>query len=187
VDVNASPWVIRFANLVSRGGEVLDVACGSGRHARLFLARGHDVVAVDRDLSGLADLANHSHLEMVKTDLEAEALFALAHRRFAAVVVTNFLHRPLVPTLIAAVENDGVFIYETFAAGNERFGKPNNPDYLLHPGELLDAVDGRLRVVAYEDLIVEEPLPAAVQRVCAVGLDRPTPAPFELLPRPDLA
>jgi SAM-dependent methyltransferase len=176
VGVDASPWVMRFANLVSQAGAVLDVACGSGRHTRLFLARGHHVVAVDRDLSGIADLAGHTRLETVKTDLEADGPFVLAHRRFGAVVVTNFLHRPLVPALIAVLETDGVFIYETFAAGNERFGKPKNPNYLLHPGELLDAIDGRLRVIAYEDLIVEKPEPAAIQRVCAVGLDHPIPA-----------
>ena len=99
-------------------------------------------MAVDRDLSGIADLADHSRLEMVKTDLEAEAPFALADRRFAAVVATNFLHRALMPALVAAVDLDGVFIYETFAVGNERFGRPKNPHYLLQPGELLDAVAG---------------------------------------------
>jgi hypothetical protein len=139
-------------------------------------------VAVDRDLSGLADLAGHPRLEMVKTDLEDEAPFALEGRRFAAVVVTNFLHRPLLPALIAAVGADGVFIYETFAVGNEHFGRPKNPHYLLQAGELLDAVRGYLRVIAYEDLVVEEPSPAAIQRVCAIGPERAVPAPSELPP-----
>jgi SAM-dependent methyltransferase len=178
--VDPSSWVVRFASLVSLGGDVLDVACGSGRHTRLFLARGHRVVAVDRDLSGLAYLAAHPRLEMVETDLESETPFALEGRRFAAVVVTNFLHRPLLPALIAAVEADGVFIYETFAVGNERFGRPKNHHYLLQAGELLDAVRGYLRVIAYEDLVVEEPSPAAIQRVCAIGPDRAVPAPSEL-------
>ncbi len=137
-------------------------------------------MAVDRDLSGVADLAEHVRLEMVQTDLEDERPFALAGRRFAAVVVTNFLHRPLMPALTAAVDADGVFIYETFAVGNERFGRPKNPLFLLRPGELLDAIPGHLRVVAYEDLVVEEPSPAAIQRVCAIGPDRAFPGPSAL-------
>jgi SAM-dependent methyltransferase len=170
--VDPSPWVVRFASLVSSGGNVLDVACGSGRHTRLFLERGHRVVAIDRDLSGLADLAEQARLERVETDLEEGGPFVLSGRRFAAVVVANYLHRPLLPSLVAAVDADGVFVYETFAAGNERFGRPTNPDFLLRPGELLDAVRGRLRVIAYEDVIVDRPSPAAIQRVCAVGLNR---------------
>ena len=167
--MDPSPWVVRFAGLVSDGGDVLDVACGSGRHTRLFLERGHRVVAIDRDLSGIADLAEHPRLERVEADLEQAAPFPLSGRSFAAVVVANYLHRPLLPSLVAAVEADGVFIYETFAAGNERFGRPRNPDFLLHPGELLDAVRGRLRVIAYEDVVVDRPSPAAIQRICAVG------------------
>jgi SAM-dependent methyltransferase len=161
--------------MVAGRGEVLDVACGSGRHTRLFLARGHRVVAVDRDLSGVADLAEHARLETVEADLEGGAPFVLGGRRFAAVVVTNYLHRPLMPALVAAVDADGLFIYETFAVGNERFGKPVNPDFLLRPGELLDAVRGRLRVIAYEDLVIDEPSPAAIQHVCAIGPGRSAP------------
>ena len=166
--MDPSPWVVRFAGLTPSGGEVLDVACGSGRHTRLFLERGHRVVAVDRDLSGLADLAAHPRLERVEADLEQGGPFVLAGRSFAAVVVANYLHRPLLPSLVAAVDAEGVFIYETFAAGNERFGRPRNPDFLLEPGELLDAVRGRLRVIAYEDVVVDRPSPAAVQRICAI-------------------
>ena len=168
-DMEPSPWVVRFATLVSGRGDVLDIACGAGRHTRLFLARGHRVVAVDRELSGVADLAEHDRLETVETDLEDETPFALQGRRFAGVVVTNYLHRPLMPALVAAVDAAGVLIYETFAVGNERFGLPKNPDFLLRPGELLDAVRGHLRVIAYEDLVVGEPSPAAIQRVCAIG------------------
>jgi SAM-dependent methyltransferase len=175
--VDPSPWVIRFAALASRRGHVLDVACGGGRHTRLFLGRGYRVVAVDRDLSGVADLAEHTRLETVEADLEDETALALWGRRFTAVVVTNFLHRPLLPALVAAVEADGVLLYETFAAGNERFGRPTNPHFLLRPGELLDAVRGHLRVIAYEELVVEEPSPAAIQRICAIGADRAL-APF---------
>jgi SAM-dependent methyltransferase len=175
-DVDPSPWVVRFASLVSGRGDVLDVACGGGRHTRLFLERGHHVVAIDRDLSGVADLAEHPRLERVEADLEDETPFALAGRRFSAVVVTNYLHRPLMPALVAAVDADGIFIYETFAVGNERFGLPKNPDFLLHSGELLDVVRGHLRVIAYEDLVVDRPSPAAIQRICAIGPNRAVPA-----------
>ncbi len=164
----ASAWVARFAPRVADGGEVLDVACGSGRHTRLFLDRGHRVTAVDVDLSGLADLAGHPGLEAVRVDLEGGGPFRLPRARFAAVVVVNYLHRPLVPELVSALSPGGVLIYETFARGNERFGRPRSPEHLLEPGELLEAVRG-LRVLAYEDLVVDEPRPAAVQRICAVA------------------
>ena len=162
-----SPWVERFAPLVPAGGAVLDLACGGGRHSRLFLERGHPVTAVDRDLGGLEGGPGAPGLEAIEADLENGRLFPLRGRRFAAVVVTNYLHRPLLPELVAAVMPGGLLIYETFARGNERFGKPSNPDFLLAPGELLAAVRDRLRVLAYEDLIVEEPRPAAIQRICA--------------------
>ncbi len=148
------------------------MACGTGRHTRLFLARGHPVVAIDRDVSGIADLAGHAGLEMVHADLEDGTPFPIEGRRFAAVVVTNYLFRPLLPVLVATVDHDGIFMYETFAAGNERFGRPTNPDFLLRPGELLDAVRGRLRVIAYEDVVVVEPSPAAIQHICAIGPGR---------------
>ena len=163
-----SAWVLRFAERVPAAGEILDLACGSGRHTRLFLARGHGVVALDRDASRLADLAGTPRLEVVEADLEDGRPFPLAGRRFAGIVVTNYLYRPLFPALIAALGPGGVLIYETFARGNERFGKPSNPAFLLEPGELLEAVRGRLRVIAYEDLIVSQPRPAAVQRICAL-------------------
>lgn len=164
-----SPWVVRFAPLVPKGGTVLDVACGSGRHTRFFLLRGHQVVAVDRDVSGIADLADDPRVEILQVDLEADEPFPAPDRRFEGVVVTNYLHRPLLPDLVSAVAADGVLIYETYARGNERFGPPTNPDFLLEPGELLEVVRGKLQVVAYEDLVVSEPRPAALQRICAVN------------------
>jgi len=162
-----SPWVIRWSHLVPAGGEVLDVASGHGRHARLFLDQGHPVVAVDIDVAGVADLTSHPGLEAVEADLEGAGPWPLPGRSFAAVVVTNYLHRPLLPELVGAVATGGVLIYETFARGNERLGRPSNPDYLLAPGELLEAVRGRLEVVAYENIVVSEPRPTAIQRICA--------------------
>ena len=164
----ASPWVVRFASLIPPTGQVLDVASGAGRHTRLFLDRGHDVVAVDRDVSGLDDIREHDRLEVVEVDLEDGGPFPLRDRRFAAVVVTNYLYRPILDQLVSAVEPAGALIYETFALGNERFGRPTRPEFLLRPGELLDVVHGELRVVAFEDLVVDHPRPAAVQRIAAV-------------------
>ena len=163
-----SAWVRRFAGYVPPGGRVLDLACGAGRHSRLFLERGHPVMAVDRDLNGLGDLAGRPGLETLEVDLEDGRPFPLAGQEFAGVVVANYLYRPLLPALVEAVGLGGALIYETFARGNERFGRPRNPDHLAKPGELLEAVRGVLRVLAYEDLIIERPKPAAVQRICAV-------------------
>jgi SAM-dependent methyltransferase len=158
---------------VPEAGPVLDLACGMGRHTRLFLARGHPVTAIDRDLSGIADLTGAPGgtpgLEALEVDLEDGSPFPLAGRRFAGIVVTNYLYPPLFPALIAALAPGGVLIYETFARGNENFGRPRNPDHLAKPGELLEAVRGHLRVIAYEDLIDQAPKPAARQRLCAVN------------------
>jgi len=160
-----SPWVTRFAELVPAGGAVLDIACGSGRHTRAFLGRGHPVTAIDRDVSALHATPG---LTVVEADLEDGRAFPCAPAAFAGVVVTNYLWRPILPAIVACVAPGGALLYETFALGNERFGRPRNPDFLLAPGELLDvARDGGLRVVAYEDLVVDTPRPAAVQRIAA--------------------
>ena len=164
----ASLWVTRFADLVPAGGRVLDVACGAGRHARSFLQQGHPVTVVDRDTSGVADLGEHPKVEILEFDLEAGKPWPFAGRVFEGVVVTNYLWRPILADIVASVSPGGVLLYETFARGHEQFGHPRNPDFLLKPGELLDAVRGELRVVAYEDRIVEEPDPKAVQRIAAV-------------------
>lgn len=162
-----SAWVTRWAHLVPDGGRVLDVACGSGRHARWFAARGHPVDAVDRNAEGLATLAAEGHVSVRCADIEAGA-WPYAADAFAGVVVTNYLHRPLFSHLLDALAAGGVLIYETFALGNERFGRPSNPDFLLKPGELLQVVRGRLNVHAYEDLEIKLPRPARVQRICAL-------------------
>lgn len=162
-----SPWVERFLWALPAGGRVLDLACGSGRHLRRLLALGYRVTALDRDLSGLDDLPPTPALERLQADLEDGSPFPLAARRFEGVLVTNYLFRPLLPALVSAVAPGGALLYETFALGNERFGRPSNPDFLLRPGELIEAVRGQLRILAYEDLVVAEPRPAAVQRIAA--------------------
>ena len=143
------------------------MACGRGRHTRFFLARGHRVVAIDRDVSGIADLMGDPQLEVIQLDLERNEPFP--PRRFEGVVVTNYLYRPLLPELVGAVAPGGALIYETFVKGHERLGLPSNPDFLLDPGELLEAVRGRLEVIAYEDAMETERHPAIVQHICAVN------------------
>ena len=138
---------------------MLDVACGGGRHARCFAARGHTVEAVDRDAVALASLRNVASVTALCADIEGGPGLTLG-RTFDAVVVTNYLHRPLFPLLLDALAPGGVLIYETFALGNERFGRPSNPDFLLQPGELLESCAAALRVIAYEDVYVDTPRPA---------------------------
>jgi len=161
-----SPWVRRFAGLIAPAGRALDVACGHGRHSRYLAGLGLEVTAVDRDAEATAALADCPTVRVIVADIEGAA-WPLSSERFDGIVVTNFLHRPLLSVLRDSLAPGGVLIYETFAAGNERYGRPSNPEFLLRPGALLE-VCRPLRVIAYEDLYVEVPKPALVQRVCAV-------------------
>ncbi|NEX59916.1 class I SAM-dependent methyltransferase [Noviherbaspirillum galbum] len=166
-----SAWVLRFAPLIP-SGEVLDLACGGGRHARLLAALGHPVLAVDRDAEALARAAQEGivtwQVDLEGTD-EAPAAWPFPAAAFAGVVVTNYLHRPLFPGILDCLAPGGVLIYETFATGNEQFGRPSSPRFLLQPGELLEmARDSELRVIAYEDGYVDAPKPAMVQRICVM-------------------
>lgn len=155
-----SAWVARWAPLVTHG-TVLDVACGSGRHARLFLNQGIKVVAIDRELQDIPGA------RFVQADLEGGTPWPLPGEQFEGVVVTNYLHRPLFETLKECLKPGGVLIYETFMLGNERFGRPSNPSFLLRPGELLAAFKG-LSVKGFEEGEVALPKPAMIQRLCAV-------------------
>jgi SAM-dependent methyltransferase len=176
----ASPWIQRWSHLVKPGGSVLDVACGLGRHLRWFAARGHPVTGVDR--SPEAEAAAGAFGEAIRADIE-NGPWPLAGRRFDAVVVTNYLWRPLLPTLLDSLAPGGVLLYETFATGNETVGKPSRPDFLLQPGELLTVCAG-LRVIAYEDGFLAQP-ERFVQRIAAVrGVEEPAPARHLLMPAP---
>jgi SAM-dependent methyltransferase len=166
-----SPWIVRWAHLITPGGRVLDVAAGSGRHTRWLAAQGHAVTAIDRDAAAMGSLT--ALAEVVVADIEAGP-WPLADRRFDAVVVTHYLWRPLLPALVAAVDAGGVLLYETFASGNASVGRPANPDFLLRPGELLAAAAG-LRIVAYEDGFLADP-DRFVQRLVAVR-ERPSTVP----------
>lgn len=162
-DLPPSAWVRRWVSWIRPGGLVLDVACGAGRHARLLARLGFEVEAVDRAPELFGDPP--PNVRVTRADLEG-APWPFAGRRFDAVVVTNYLHRPLLPVLADALEPGGVLIYETFGHRQPEFGRPSNPDFLLRPGELLDTVAGALRVVAYEDVVEDDP-PAARQRIAA--------------------
>ena len=146
-ELEASPWIRRWSHLVAPAGRVLDVACGTGRHVRWFAQRGCRVTGVDRDALALQALEETA--EAVVADIE-HGPWPFAGRRFDAVVVTNYLWRDLLPTLVASVAEGGVLIYETFSAGNETVGRPSNPAFLLRPGELLASARD-LHVVAFED------------------------------------
>ena len=153
-----SAWIARFAHLVPPAAPVLDLAAGGGRHSRFFADRGHPVLAVDKDVSRLPG--------GLAWDLEDGRPWPFANRRFGAVVVVNYLHRPTLAATISLVAPGGLLLYETFARGHEAFGRPRNPDFLLRPGELLQAASGRLVVLAYEHGEVEGP--KKVQRIAAI-------------------
>jgi SAM-dependent methyltransferase len=164
-----SPWIERWAHLVRTGARVLDVAAGEGRHARFFAGRGACVTAIDRDRDALAAMAGVPGIETRVVDLETER-WPLERETFDAIVVVRYLHRPLLPHILASLAGDGVFLYETFAVGNQAFGRPTNPEFLLRPDELLQAVRGRLSVIAFEQGRIDGERPAVVQRLAAVGL-----------------
>lgn len=168
-----SPWVGRFAPLAPAGGAVLDLACGGGRHGRYFLERGHPVVLVDRDISDVQDLAGRADVEIIEANLENGAAPPFTGRQFAAIVVTNYLWRPILPLLAGAVADNGLLIYETFGRGNENYSRPRNPDHVLRPGELLEAFGKDLQVVAYEYGLRRDPKPRVIQRIAAVKGDGP--------------
>ena len=173
-----SAWIARFASLIPPG-EVLDLACGNGRHTRFLAAMGRSVLAVDRDADALAMIAG-SNIRTLQHDLEQGSgqgvAWPFAADRFAGIVVTNYLHRPLFEGLFSSLAPNGVLLYETFTQGNARFGKPSNPAFLLRPGELLELVRtysaGSVRVIAFEEGYIDQPKPAMVQRICAIKGDQ---------------
>lgn len=164
-----SPWVSRWAGQIRPGGRVLDVACGRGRHLRHLASLGLAAVGVDRDEEALSGLRGLRGVEIRVADLEAGP-WPFSPGEFDGVVVTNYLHRPIFPDLVGALRPGGIFIYETFAAGNERYGRPANPDFLLKPGELLRSVEP-LSVIAFEQGLISTPRQALVQRICALRGD----------------
>lgn len=165
--MNPSPWVVKYADVVPHEGRVLDLACGGGRHGRYFLKRGNPVTFVDRDCSKVVDLTDC--VTVMTFDLEAGAPFPFGKAAFEAIVVTNYLHRPLFPAILGALKIGGVLIYETFAMGNEHYGRPRRPEFLLKPNELLDWVMPSCEVIAFEQgLDATDPEnKKVVSRICA--------------------
>ena len=162
-----SPWVLRHAHRFAAAGRILDLACGSGRHSRWLAARGHQVLAVDRDAEALAALAGMAGITPLQADLEAAA-WPLAGVVVDGVVVTRYLHRPRLEEVLALLAPGGVLIYETFMVGHERHGRPTRPDFLLREGELLQVAErAGLFVVAFEQGLTAGP--ARVQRLCAMA------------------
>lgn len=170
-----SPWVMRYLPGIREGGALLDIACGAGRHLRAGAAAGFSVTGIDRDISRACELKRRSQLEnmpdveLIEADLETGGPLPFEGRQWDGVVVTNYLWRPIMPAIIAAVAPAGVLIYETFSVGNERYGKPSNPQFLLQPGELLTAVAPQLTPIAYEMATVTTGGDSVKQRIAAVG------------------
>ena len=169
-----SPWVARFAPLVHKNVNVLDIAAGGGRHSRFFLNQGNLVTAIDKNTHALGNLPHQVNLRIIEFDLETiNSVFAQGNALFAqtfgAIVVVNYLYRPLFSNLIDAIAPGGFLIYETFALGNETYARPRNPEHLLKSGELLELVTGQMQIVAYEHGVVENgDIPGVKQRLCAV-------------------
>jgi len=159
---------VQWASAIGDRGIVLDLAAGSGRHTHYLSQSAQSVVALDRDVTALEARSWPGNVEIIAADLEDGSPWPLAGRKFAGIVVTNYLHRPLLPQLAQSLEPGGLLIYETFALGNERFGKPSNPAFLLKPGELLAfAESSGLTVLGYFNGEVTGPKPAVIQRLAA--------------------
>lgn len=162
-----SPWVESLAHMIPAGGHVLDIACGRGRHTRLMHRLGHAVTAVDHDLSGVQDLQGTAGIELIEHDLETGD-WPFDAATFDGIVVTNYLYRPHFPHLIKSLAPHGTLLFETFAVGNEKFGRPRNPDFLLQPNELFDRFHAELDIVKFEQAEEKMPAPAIKQRMCAI-------------------
>ncbi len=182
-----SDWFRMYQPLIAPGGTVLDVAAGGGRHVTFFAETGYSVTALDRNAAPLQPLSGSHEAEVIEADLEDGSPWPLAGRRFDAVIVCNYLYRPLFDDLIGALNPGGVLLYETFALGNEVYNRPRNPDHLLKSGELLELLQGRLQIVAYRHGIVETgECPGVKQMVCAVhnidqsARDDGEPSPMKL-------
>jgi SAM-dependent methyltransferase len=164
--MNPSAWVCRWVHELPVRCEVLDLACGNGRHTHYLHEHEHRVLAVDRHLGGMTEFKNIPGITLRQHDLESKS-WPFPANRFGAIVVSNYLHRPLFPVLADSLRSGGLLIYETFAMGNEQFGRPRNPDFLLRPGELRAVFGGLLRILDYEELTEIRPVRAVRQRVAA--------------------
>lgn len=168
--IKPSAWFARHEHLIADGGCVLDVAAGGGRHARFFADQGHHVTVVDRNIDPLIPLRDSHNCEVIEADLEEGSSWPLGDRTFDAVIVCNYLYRPLFENLLGSLAPNGVFLYETFALGNEIYNRPRNPDHLLKSGELLAHIAGQLQVISYQHGILQgDECPGVKQMICAVN------------------
>ena len=159
-------WVVQHARQIATHGQVLDLACGGGRHTRYLLGLGYRVTALDRDTGALSDLANHPDLRILESDLEDGSAWPLASEVFEGIVVSNYLYRPLYGSLVNALATGGLLIYQTFSDGNAAYGKPRNPNFLLRENELLDVFGPRLTVLDFDQGYTDHPSPAVIQKIC---------------------
>jgi SAM-dependent methyltransferase len=157
---------MQHAPRLPTGGQVLDLACGNGRHTRYLHAQGHSVIAADKNLGGVQDLEKVSGVTLLLTDLEIRD-WPFQQNQFSGIIVTNYLYRAHFPHLADSLAPNGLLIFETFAAGNEKYGRPSNPAYLLEPDELLHAFADSLEVLAFEQTEERMPVAAVRQRICA--------------------
>ncbi len=148
--VTAQPesWVLKFSSQIPPG-PILDLACGKGRHGRYFLARGHSVTFLDRDISGVVDLLSHPKTQLMEYDLENNSPWPFLKNQFSGIIIINYLYRPLLPNLLTALKPGGLLIYKTFAAGNEQFGRPRSPEFLLQENELLDTFSQHFEIIDF--------------------------------------
>ena len=161
-----SKWVSYCTNLINKKSKILDLACGSGRHTKYLIDKGHFVTGIDINPKIKLKSSNHKN-KIIKYDLEKD-VWPFETSSFDCILVTNYLYRPLFPFFIKSVKQNGFIIYETFSLGNERFGKPSNPDYLLDNNELFDLLKDEMRIISYQDGIVSNNVQKCVQRVFAI-------------------
>ena len=163
-----SNWVSENYNHIKKKGLILDLACGSGRNGKFLLEKGFDVVFLDRDTSQLDWVPEPFRSQVIKHDLEAGTSWGFSSCSFDAVVVTNYLYRPIFPDLLSIIDEGGVLIYETFSKGNEIYGKPTNPNYLLEPEELIDLVRPSMRLISFKEGYSNEGKESITQKIVAV-------------------
>ena len=162
-----SAWVRRFYDQIPKTGLILDLAGGSGRHTRFLTQKGFKLLLLDNDIAKAKDLQGVENIVLMEYDLEDGSTLPFPKSSFQGVVVTNYLYRPIFPQLLNLLDDGGILIYETFAVGNEKYGRPTNPDYLLKSGELISLVSSQMRIIAYEECLVGRPAKAYVQRITA--------------------
>ncbi|WP_333874693.1 class I SAM-dependent methyltransferase [Methylobacter sp.] len=161
-----SLWIVKYAPLIRKGGWVLDLACGNGRHAIRLAEQGYQVDAIDRDAEVVSGMVGMDNINVSIADLEAGD-WPQSEQKYDGIIVSRYLYRPMLSTLASLLNPGGVLIYETFMTGNERYGKPSNPDFLLLPNELFDVYSPLLNIVAFEQGEQQTPRPAVMQRICA--------------------